>query len=109
MVENDKTGWKWQNRWKQIVLIVLFGVFLIYDTIRENKVYCLPLSSLLLVIFLLILPPFFGLLYDRKKFRQGEAAGSNTLIGAIYYFIAAFIVLTIIAGICDSIASPASP
>lgn len=109
MVKNDKTQWIWEHRWKQIVPIILFGVLVIYDSIRENKVHCIPLSSLFLVVFLLILPPLFGLFYDWKKFRQGEEAGSNMLMGAVYYFIAAFVVLTIIAGICDSITSPPSP
>lgn len=78
-VDNDRTCWKWGDLWKQIVLIVFFGILMIYYSVRENMVYCLPLSSLFLVIFLLILPPLFGLFYDWKKSRQGEEAGSNCL------------------------------
>jgi hypothetical protein len=110
-MEQNKPRWEWRNRldWKQIAVICVVGILIIMNTIRENHLHCLPISWrwFLLLVFLIILPPVFGLYFDWKKFRLGEEAGYHILTGAGYYFIAAFVTLAIIGGICDSIASPA--
>lgn len=108
-MEKNKSRWEWQSRWLdlgQLGLVILLGVVMTYKSVREDMVHCLPFRPLLLVMFLLVLPILLGLLYNRKKIRQSEEGGPYILVGAIYYYIAALIVLAVASGICDSIASP---